>query len=342
MTPTDHEICLKIFERLPDAIVLVRQGVVVSANPAAVALFATQGGALAGLPLDALFHADYRATFRERIWHMLETGQPSSTVAERIVRLDGETRYVESSAAPLDGETGLLVLLLRDVTERRKVEASLALTAEQLRALTAHQGTLIEDERKRMAREIHDELGQQLTFAKLKLASLRLKNEGLSALCEQIEAALDSSIRTVRRLATELRPALLDSVGLTAAVEWQMRAFEQRSGIRVVAERIEELNVHTDLATALFRILQEALTNAARHSEATELQVSLYRESARAVLKIGDNGRGMPEGPEAGQSLGILGMRERAGLLGGSLVIETAPGAGTRLTIEIPFRPPAG
>ncbi len=339
MIPVDSDLCLKIFELLPDAILLAEDGAVLAANPAASTLFAAHHGTLAAHCLDDLIHPDYRATFQERMSYMRRTGRPTSMVAERIVRLDGEMRDVVTSSAPLDGEGSLVVLLMRDVSEHRKVEAALALTAEQLRALTAHQGTLIEEERKRMAREIHDELGQQLTFAKLRLAALRVKDPETISLRDEVAAALDSSIRTVRRLATELRPALLDSVGLTAAVEWQSRAFEQRYGIRVDAGRVEAMNVHPDVATALFRILQEALTNIARHSQATQAHVSLFRDGVNVVLKIADNGRGMPEGRDLRQSLGILGMRERAGLLGGSLAIDTAPAAGTRLTIEIPLQP---
>ena len=326
------ELFSQVFQFFPDAALLIREGRVIAANPASALLFAEPSvQALEGRALLDLFHPDFHTTLIHRIDHLLSTGTPVPTVTERIIRSDGAVRDIESSTGMLPGAGSAGVLLaLRDVTERKKVEASLALTAEQLRALSAHQGTLVEEERKRIAREIHDELGQQLTYAKLRLAM-----HGY----DEAAAAINSAIRTVRRIATELRPPLLDSVGLTAAVEWQARSFEERSGIAARFERLEEFDPGPGQSIALFRILQEALTNAARHSGASEVRVSLYEDAGLAVLMVADDGKGMRVGGARGRApLGILGMRERAGLLGGSLEIESAPGAGTTLRIVMPVQ----
>lgn len=326
------ELFRQVFHSFPDAVLLIQAGRVVAANPASAQLFAAESEReLEGRELLDLFHPDFHRTLSHRIEHLLSTGAPVPTVAERIVRFDGEVRDIETSTGMLarSGETRVL-LSLRDVTERMKVEAALALTAEQLRALSAHEGTLVEEERKRIAREIHDELGQQLTYAKLRIAL-----EGYAEAAE----AISSAIRTVRRISTELRPPLLDSVGLTAAVEWQARSFQESTGIVARLERLEEFDPGPDQSIALFRILQEALTNAARHSGAKEVCVSLYQDEGRAVLRVADDGKGMHAGTAEGPApLGILGMRERAGLLGGSLEIESAPGAGTTLRIVMPIR----
>lgn len=330
-----------IWASSPEALLLANAASVLEANPAAVRLFGFSGAdALIGAGLDRVFHPDSQQLLQERLRHVLRGGDPQTALAERIIRNDGQERDVEMSIAALPCIPGAVLLTLRDVTERRKVEAALALTADQLRALTKRQGALVEEERQRIAREIHDELGQQLTLAKLRLAALRPSAGPTTAAgLDEASGIIDGAIRSLRRIATELRPAVLDALGLTAAVEWQARAFQERTGISVVVGRLEEMELGAATSIALFRILQEALTNVARHSQADEVRVALYREADDAVLEIEDNGIGMERASErVANSLGLIGMRERAALLGGSLTIMSAPGEGTRLVSRAPAR----
>lgn len=331
-----------IWNSSPDALILATAERLLAVNPAAARLLgAHSADALLETGLDHVFHPESHQLVQRRLEHVLGGGGALTALAERIVREDGQVRDVELSVADLQTRPGVALLSMRDVTERRKVEAALALTAGQLRALTKRQGAMVEEERQRIAREIHDELGQQLTLAKLRLAALRQEaGEAIAAALDEASATIDVAIRTVRRIATELRPAVLDALGLTAAVEWQARAFHERTGIRVAMGRIEELALDGPTSTALFRILQEALTNAARHSQASEVQIALYREGGEAVLEVADNGIGMEQLRERmSTSLGLIGMRERAALLGGSLTITSAPGEGTRLVSRAPLQP---
>lgn len=328
-----------IWASSPEALLLANEFVILEANPAAVRLIGCSGAdALRGVKLAWIFHPDSRLVFQERLQHVLGGGDPQTALADRIIRYDGQERDVEMSIAALPAQPGTVLLTLRDVTERRKVEAALALTADQLRALTRRQGALVEEERRRIAREIHDELGQQLTLAKLRLAALQTSaGATVAAGLGEASSVIDGAIRSLRRIATELRPAVLDALGLTAAVEWQARAFQERTGISVEIGRLEELELEAAASIALFRILQEALTNVARHSQASKVRVALYQESTEAVLEIEDNGIGMECVSERmAASLGIIGMRERAALLGGSLTITSTPGAGTRLVSRAP------
>jgi two-component system, NarL family, sensor histidine kinase UhpB len=328
-----------LWETLPDPLLVVTESVVVAANPAATLLLAASAATvLPGCPLDRLFPAASQPLIRGRLAHLLSGGQPLLSVPERIIRLDGEERDVEISIAALPGLDQAL-LAMRDVTERHQVEAALAFTAGQLRALAKRQDALVEEERQRIAREIHDELGQQLTLVKLRLAALRpAAAPGLASGLDDASSTIDSAIRTVRRIATTLRPAVLDALGLPAAVEWQTRVFREQTGIPVESGRVEELDLDEATSTALFRILQEALTNIARHSQAKLARVSLYRAAGDAVLEVEDFGIGMPDqAGRPGDSLGLIGMRERAALLGGSLSIFSHPGQGTRLVCRVPF-----
>jgi signal transduction histidine kinase len=219
-----------------------------------------------------------------------------------------------------------------------KWENSLA----QLRALTARLQTVREDERTRVAREIHDELGQALTAIKLEftalLPDLPVVDVESSQRSQSILKLLDEAIQSIRRIATELRPGILDDIGLVAAVEWAAEEFQTRTGIKCQLERPDaDIAMDTESATALFRIVQETLTNVARHANASEVNIRLTEEHGQLTLEVHDNGRGIGEGQLAGnRSLGILGMRERALLIGGELTISGPPGLGTTVRVRIP------
>ena len=197
-----------------------------------------------------------------------------------------------------------------------------------------------------LAREIHDVLGQELTGLKLDSAWLarridRLSQPGREVLLERLDtmvSRLDGCMQIVRRIATGLRPGMLDDLGLAAAIEWQSHEFEERAGIVVELSLPEEaLNVDRDRATAVFRIFQELITNTARHSGAHHVSVALRRRGDTIELEVSDDGRGItPQEQSRPDALGILGMRERAAQFGGSLDIRGADPQGTRASVRIP------
>jgi signal transduction histidine kinase len=213
---------------------------------------------------------------------------------------------------------------------------------DQLRALAARLQTVREEERSHAAREIHDELGQALTAIKFEFTAL-LRNlavdEGpVRQRSDGILKLLDEAIQSVRRIGSELRPAILDDAGLVAAIEWTVDEFQARTGTRVeVSLPDADLALGRETATALFRILQETLTNVARHANATRVSVRLAKEDGSLILEVRDNGKGLNEEQLSGKSsLGILGMRERVQLLGGTLTISSPPGEGTTVRVLIP------
>ncbi|HEX8550788.1 MAG TPA: PAS domain-containing protein [Abditibacteriaceae bacterium] len=233
-----------------------------------------------------------------------------------------------------NGELLNFVGLINDVSASR----------EQMRALAARLTQVREEERTQIAREIHDVLGQPLTALKMELSLLRKKSAGVAepdVFEEKIRTMsqlIDSTIGTVRKIATQLRPALLDDLGLEAAAEWQVKEFTNRSGIVCrFASKLGETEISPDSSTALFRILGEALTNVARHAEASRVEVKLSIKGRNAVLQVRDNGRGFSVGTTNTKSLGLLGMRERAWLVGGKVEVKGVVAKGTTVVAEVPL-----
>ena len=248
-----------------------------------------------------------------------------------------------------------------EIAERRRVEAELKsahddletrveqrtrelnTANEQLRALSARLLSIREEERTRISREIHDELGQALTGLKMDLSWLLRKSpENSLPFAEQIKPMtelINKTIQTVRRISTELRPGVLDDLGIVAAIEWLVEDFKNRT--RIECTSFADLNgavIGPELSTALFRILQEALTNVIRHAEATHVTIGIRNDAGVIVLEVEDNGKGISErNIRNARSLGILGIRERALLFGGEVHIEGAAGKGTTLVIRVPL-----
>jgi signal transduction histidine kinase len=213
---------------------------------------------------------------------------------------------------------------------------------DKLRRLAAHLISVREEERAHIAREIHDELGQVLTGLKMEVTWLakRLKEKPLIEKTDSMCKLIDSSVQTVRKIATGLRPEVLDEMGLVAAVAWQAKEFQKRTGIRCRTKLPpESAKLDLDISTTMFRIFQEILTNVARHSRATRVDIDLTLTGENLALEVLDNGIGIPAADLDGRkSLGLLGMHERALLFGGEVTISGTPGQGTRVAVSIPIR----
>lgn len=226
---------------------------------------------------------------------------------------------------------------------QRSVEKELRHSQEQLRNLSTHLHSMVEEERTRISREIHDELGQLLTILKMELSWLKKqlpKNEGaLRERTKSMARLVDTTVQTLRKISTELRPGVLDDLGLTAAIEWQVQEFQSRTQLRCsLTVRPEEILLDPDRSTTIFRIFQETLTNIVRHANADEVTILLEKNEDCLILEVKDNGRGITQSQITNsKSLGLLGIRERALLWGGTVQISGLPGKGTTITVQIPL-----
>ncbi len=233
-----------------------------------------------------------------------------------------------------------------DRAERRRTEERLRKSHEQLRALSMYLQHIREDERIRISRQVHDELGQALTGLKMDLYWLASRvPKQLRAVREKtktMSAHIDTTIQTVRRISTELRPGILDDLGLVAAIEWQAAEFQKRTGVKCeVTSELSEPILDEELNTAFFRIFQESLTNVVRHANASRVDVRLWEQQGNLFMEIKDNGRGILEAEVSNtKSLGLLGMRERAALLRGELTVSGVSGEGTTVRVRIPRQQP--
>jgi signal transduction histidine kinase len=283
---------------------------------------------------------------RPEIPFIFVTGTMGEEVAIETLK-NGATDYVLKTR--LTRLAPSLLRAMREFQERRDrmlAEVQLRESHKQLRSLSVYLQHVREEERTRIAREVHDELGQALTSCKLDASwlahHLPRNHTELAEKAGKLSSDIDSAIQTVRRIATELRPGILDHLGLAAALEWQAQEFQSRTGIRCrVSTHLREPPLDPELTTTFFRIFQETLTNVIRHAEATHVDVQLKEESARIILEVKDNGRGITQkGIADPRSMGLLGMRERAALLGGHFRIQPLRGGkGTRACVAIPRRP---
>src|SRR3954469_12555971 len=230
--------------------------------------------------------------------------------------------------------------------QRRKTEEQLRKSHQQLRALSVYLQHIREDERIRISRQVHDELGQSLTGLKMDLywLSSRVPRQlrQLHDKARSMSAHIDTTIQPVRRISTELRPGILDDLGLIAALEWQAHEFQKRTGIHTtVTTDLKQAILDQDLNTAFFRIFQETLTNIIRHAQATRVTVQLQKQRGHLTLQIHDNGRGITQAEiNNTKSIGLLGMKERAALLGGKITFTGQPAQGTTVLVQIPITPP--
>jgi PAS domain S-box-containing protein len=250
--------------------------------------------------------------------------------------------HVEVARIPFaDGPVS--VAFLTDITEQKMKEEELRESREQLRFLAARLESLREEERTILSREIHDEFGQSLTGLKMDLAWLAKRlpkdQEALVQKANSMLKLVDENVKLIRKISTRLRPGILDDFGLLAAMEWQAREFDQRTGIRcAVRSNTKKIDLDKNASSSIFRVFQESLTNIARHAGATKVDVRLRQGRDKLVMEVQDNGKGLNAGKvQPHHSLGILGMRERIKLMNGTFLIQGAPGEGTKIRVSVPL-----
>jgi PAS domain S-box-containing protein len=275
-----------------------------------------------------------QAEDRERVRSLICGGAAADTdETYRIARPDGSTRWIRGRAFPIRDASGGIVRcagVAEDVTDRKRAE-------EERDELSRRLVNLQEEERRTVARELHDEVGQLLTGLKLMIA--RADDPGTPSSREEMTQLVNELIRRVRDLSMDLRPPTLDELGLLPTLLWHIERYTRQTGIQVdLRHKNLRRRFPPEIEMTAVRIVQEALTNVARHSGVARAKVTVRAEPARLRLRIEDEGRGFRlETPQAGHSSGLEGMRERCRLLGGHLAIETLPGSGTRLSVNLPL-----
>lgn len=273
-------------------------------------------------------------------------GEACRVEDEVMVRKDGTVFPVAYVCTPIieDGRVIGTVTAFKDVTERQRAEQKLQESRFQLQELTAFLQQVREDERRRIARELHDELGQALTALRIDLiwldGKLPARDEKIGDKLLAMLGLIDKTVDAVRRISEDLRPGMLDDLGLAAAIEHHATKFAEQTGIACeLRMNREHYELDDRIATALFRVLQESLTNVARHANATRVTIHLQDLAGEMLLIVKDNGCGLPApAPEKKKTYGLIGMHERVKLLGGSLDIASAPGKGTRIEASLPFQ----
>lgn len=289
-------------------------------------------------------HPDDAATCREIQSEAFEARIPFS-MEYRLRSRDGHYHYMLAHGVPRLSPLGRFLGYIgscTDISERKKVEEALRHSRQMLRHLVSYQERVREDERKRIAREIHDDLGQNLLALRIDVSMLHARTgKSHPKLNERVSIALnhiDATMKAVRAAINNLRPTVLD-LGLNAAIEWQVADFQRRSGISCELVMEEDVTLDDDRATALFRILQESLNNVIRHAQATRVRVDVFLDNDRIVMTIADNGIGLyPECRRKANSFGLVGIQERVHALGGELEIDTNRQKGTMLIVSLPLR----
>ncbi len=319
-------------------------------NEAAERAFGCARNEAIGALLERFIPARLRAAHHAHIEQFARTGLTTRRMGDQsplwALRSDGSEFPIEASISKTaSGARHYFTVILRDVTRRKAFEDALRRQQDELRELSARVLEAREEEKTLIARELHDELGQLLTALKMDVAWLRdhLPNAApeTSSKVEQMNAVLDQTVSSVRRISADLRPMMLDDLGLADAASWLVEDFSRRSGIACSLELPQEAGLETlerGIATALYRGLQESLTNIGRHAQAKRARIVLRLDGGAVLLEVEDDGRGIDaEDIAKPRSLGLKGMRERALYLGGSLEVAREPSGGTRLRLRLPL-----
>jgi PAS domain S-box-containing protein len=262
----------------------------------------------------------------------------------RHIKKSGEIMYMDVTSHRIEyGGRGAVLSLAKDITEQVIVENQLKETFEDLKRLNTHLQTIREEERATIAREIHDELGQRLTVLKMD-ASWLIKKINAEAKAERDKltgmiALIDDTVKIIRRISSDIRPGVLDDLGLVAALEWQSNVFEKQTGIPCkFTSAFTDDAIDKNLASGIFRVYQETLTNVMRHAQATAVTTTLARDGDDVILCIHDNGQGFkPAVIKSKKTLGLVGMQQRAQMFGGNLTVDSQPGHGTSIILKVPL-----
>jgi PAS domain S-box-containing protein len=310
-------------------------------NRAAEKIFGWTSEEAMGATLDKLMPERFRGNHGAHMRRFDRTGTTSRRMGDGTVlyglRASGEEFPMEASISQLDTAEGkLFTVILRDITERIRAQ-------EELSSFAAEAHAIREGEKSRIARELHDELAQALTALKMDTIWLRdnapAQPEKAVAKLADMVSMLDTTVAATRRIAADLRPLLLDDLGLAPAIEWLAHTFTQRTGVPCEVSVDDELELQEPHATAVFRIVQESLANVGKHAQASEAGVVIARTGQAVMLEVRDNGQGFSTAaPRKPHSLGLMGLRERAQLLKGTVNIDSRPGRGTRVQVRIPVQ----
>jgi PAS domain S-box-containing protein len=344
-----------IVDSAMDAIITVDAGQrIVLFNRAAELLFRCSRDEAVGMPLDRFIPVRFHSAHREHLGKFKKTGATSRRMGDATVLWarrpanDEEFPIEASISHSMQDGADLFTVILRDITERRRQEEQIKRQQEELQAMSARIHEAREEEKTRIARELHDELGQLLTALKMDLAWFRGRlpaGEAETATkVGRMNDTVEQTIASVRRISTNLGPLLLDDLGFADAAAWLAEDFADRFGIPCEVDMPAE-DALTELdrgrVTALYRILQEALTNVARHAQARNTWVRLLIDDGVLRLEVEDDGRGIaPDDLVKTRTLGIRGMRQRVIHVGGTLDIGQTPRGGTRVSVQVPLRPP--
>lgn len=334
-----------VIEFAPDAFILSNtQGHIIQINGRAEQLFGYKRAELIGLPVALLIPQRSRSAHEGDLRAYLQ--QPHGMLTDigiHGLRRDGTEFPADISLSPMETNRGqLLMAVVRDVTERQKAEMELNESRQRLRDLAAQNETQREEERKHIAREVHDELGQVLTALRMDISLLGMQfgsqNAALLEKVQGMKRLVDLAIQGVRNVVVNLRPTALD-MGLVPAIEWLCRDFTERTSMPCVLQaQEEEIDLDETRAVVIFRIVQESLTNITRYAEASRVDINLGRRGNELGVEVRDNGRGFDlAAVDRKNSFGLLGMRERALALGGRVDIASAPGQGTVIGVTIPI-----
>jgi len=335
-----------IVDAIPQAVVGLENRRINFANAAVEEVFGWKPDELIGKSVTLFYRNDKEADEIGRYFYSTLEHQRTFVAEFRCRRKDGRDilcRMRSSRIGDRLTHEQRIVVTYEDITEQRRAEEELASSREQLRNLSIYLQSVREKESTRIAREIHDELGQILLALQMDLAWLgaRLPKGDLSLAgkVQRMNRLVDATVDSVHRISTELRPTLLDDLGLTAAMEWQVQEFQERTGVQCDARfDCKEGSVERDLATTVFRVFQETLTNVARHAGATSVKVRLTQKGGELRLDVSDNGKGITQKQLLDpKSFGIVGIRERVNLWNGTVRITGKPQKGTAIKVRIPM-----
>jgi PAS domain S-box-containing protein len=340
-----QSLMVSIVESSDDGIIgLTSSGTIVSWKSGAEKLLGYSAGETIGKSIAIINPPTHKDELLE-IVGQIRKGEHIESYETVLLKKNLERIDVSVTVSPITSDSGDIIgtsAIVRDISERKMVQEELGRSNAQLRDLYRRLQSAREEERTRIAREIHDEFGQTLTALKFDLAWMEKRlTEGQTSIVQKIESMskiIGMAIQSIKKLSTDLRPGILDDFGLHAAIEWQAEEFEIRTGKKCKVDLdVDGVNIDNEVSTAIFRILQETLTNIMRHASANRVELQLREELGELIFTVRDDGRGLSlNEATAPQSYGLIGIQERAYSLGGTAEIISSPGQGTTVCVRLP------